>query len=108
MTSLIRSYLWSVELITLIYAGFVFGNKKMMRRSDFFVGAGIFITTIVAGTVSIIRPFEAMQRPLLRDVIFSIATAFFVFYILYTRTVTFVEAIGKSADTLAQFSHWMS
>ena len=32
-------------------------------------GAGVFVTTVVAGTIAIIQPFDAMQRPFLRDII---------------------------------------
>ena len=31
-------------------------------------GAGVFVTTVVAGTIAIIQPFDAKQRPFLRDV----------------------------------------
>jgi capsule polysaccharide export protein KpsC/LpsZ len=34
----------------------------------FITGAGIFVTTVVAGTIAIICPFNAMERPFLRDV----------------------------------------
>ncbi|WAR02050.1 NCLX-like protein [Mya arenaria] len=40
-------------------------------------GAGVFVTTVVAGFIAIICPFDAMQRPFLRDVIFYIAAVLY-------------------------------
>jgi len=57
-------------------------------------GAGVFVTTIVAGVIAIICPFDAMQRPFLRDIIFFIAALFWTFYILWDHKITKFEAIG--------------
>lgn len=46
-------------------------------------GAGIFVTTAVAGSVCITRPFDLMRRPFLRDVVFYIAAGFWAFCIFY-------------------------
>ncbi|CAH1800977.1 unnamed protein product [Owenia fusiformis] len=57
-------------------------------------GAGVFVTTIVAGTIAIICPFVAMQRPLLRDLIFYLAALFWTFVIFYRGKMFLWEAIG--------------
>ena len=59
------------------------------------IGAGVFVTTVVAGTIAIIQPFDAMQRPFLRDVIFFLAATFWAFQILWKKEITKFEAIGK-------------
>ena len=59
------------------------------------VGAGVFVTTVVAGTIAIIQPFDAMQRPFLRDVIFFLAATFWAFQILWKKEITKFEAIGE-------------
>ena len=46
-------------------------------------GAGVFVTTAVAGAVCLSTPFELMQRPFLRDVVFYIAAGFWAFCIFY-------------------------
>jgi sodium/potassium/calcium exchanger 6 len=46
-------------------------------------GAGVFVTTAVAGAVSVSRPFKLMERPFLRDVTFYLAAGFWAFYIFY-------------------------
>ena len=61
----------------------------------FITGAGIFVTTVVAGTIAIICPFNAMERPFLRDVIFYIAATFMTFTVLWSKEIGKVEAIGK-------------
>ncbi len=58
------------------------------------VGAGIFVTTVVAGSIAVVRPFEAMQRPFLRDVIFYMAAVFFTFFVLYDKKITLAESLG--------------
>ncbi|XP_038075342.1 mitochondrial sodium/calcium exchanger protein-like isoform X2 [Patiria miniata] len=57
-------------------------------------GAGVFVTTVVAGSVSIAQPFELAKRPFLRDAIFYIGAAFWTFYVLYTGKIWTAEAIG--------------
>ncbi|XP_029651062.1 mitochondrial sodium/calcium exchanger protein isoform X2 [Octopus sinensis] len=57
-------------------------------------GAGLFVTTVVAGIISIIKPFKLMERPFLRDVIFYMVTLFFAFYVLWKKTITKFECIG--------------
>ncbi|KAL4223077.1 Mitochondrial sodium/calcium exchanger protein [Mactra antiquata] len=57
-------------------------------------GAGVFVTTVVAGFIVVICPFDAMQRPFLRDIIFYLAALFWTFYILWDKKITKVEAIG--------------
>ena len=58
-------------------------------------GAGVFVTTVVAGTIAIIQPFDAMQRPFLRDIIFFLAATFWAFQILWKKEITKYESIGK-------------
>ena len=42
--------------------------------SNIYLGAGIFVTTIVVGSILIREHFQIMHRPLLRDIIFYILT----------------------------------
>lgn len=59
------------------------------------LGAGVFLTTVVVGAVTLVGPFHAMERPFLRDIIFYLSTVFFTFYVCYDKTITFVESISK-------------
>jgi sodium/potassium/calcium exchanger 6 len=49
------------------------------------------VTTVVAGTIAIICPFNAMERPFLRDVIFYIAATFMTFTVLWSKEIGKVE-----------------
>lgn len=62
-------------------------------------GAGIFVTTVVAGSVALVKPFAVASRPFLRDVIFYIAAVFWTFVILYRGTTTLGEILGTHAHT---------
>ncbi|XP_041757105.1 mitochondrial sodium/calcium exchanger protein isoform X1 [Coregonus clupeaformis] len=57
-------------------------------------GAGIFVTTVVAGAVSLVKPFTVASRPFLRDVIFYMAAVFWTFIILYRGTISLGETLG--------------
>ncbi|CAB1322020.1 unnamed protein product [Coregonus sp. 'balchen'] len=57
-------------------------------------GAGIFVTTVVAGAVSLVKPFTVATRPFLRDVIFYMAAVFWTFVILYRGTISLGETLG--------------
>ena len=53
------------------------------------------MTTVVAGFIAIICPFDSMQRPFLRDMIFYIAAVFWTFCVLWDKKITKLEAIGS-------------
>ncbi|KAF6083020.1 solute carrier family 8 member B1 [Phyllostomus discolor] len=57
-------------------------------------GAGVLVTTVVAGGIAILRPFTAASRPFLRDIIFYMAAVFLIFYALYLGRVTLAWALG--------------
>ncbi|XP_031419431.1 mitochondrial sodium/calcium exchanger protein-like isoform X1 [Clupea harengus] len=57
-------------------------------------GAGIFVTTVVAGSVALVKPFTLASRPFLRDMIFYMAAVFWTFTILYKGHIALAEALG--------------
>ncbi|XP_077600521.1 mitochondrial sodium/calcium exchanger protein-like [Stigmatopora nigra] len=57
-------------------------------------GAGIFVTTVVAGGVALVKPFTVASRPFLRDVIFYMVAVFWTYLILYRGTTTLGETLG--------------
>uniref|UniRef100_A0A667YMX3 Solute carrier family 8 member B1 n=1 Tax=Myripristis murdjan TaxID=586833 RepID=A0A667YMX3_9TELE len=57
-------------------------------------GAGIFVTTVVAGGVALVKPFNVASRPFLRDIIFYMVAVFWTFFILYRGTVSLGETLG--------------
>ncbi|XP_024597225.1 mitochondrial sodium/calcium exchanger protein isoform X2 [Neophocaena asiaeorientalis asiaeorientalis] len=59
-----------------------------------FSGAGVLVTTVVAGGIAILHPFTAASRPFLRDVIFYMVAVFLIFTALYRGRVTLAWALG--------------
>ncbi|XP_029295144.1 mitochondrial sodium/calcium exchanger protein isoform X2 [Cottoperca gobio] len=57
-------------------------------------GAGIFVTTVVAGSVALVKPFAVASRPFLRDVIFYMVAVFWTFLMLFRGTTTLGEILG--------------
>ncbi|XP_063081762.1 mitochondrial sodium/calcium exchanger protein isoform X2 [Cavia porcellus] len=57
-------------------------------------GAGVLVTTVVAGGIAILRPFVAASRPFLRDIAFYMTAVFLTFMALYLRRVTLAWALA--------------
>ena len=57
-------------------------------------GAGVFVTTVVAGTICLVTPFRSIQRPLLRDIIFFIVAAFAAYVAMYDGKIVLAESLG--------------
>ncbi|EHA97661.1 Sodium/potassium/calcium exchanger 6 [Heterocephalus glaber] len=57
-------------------------------------GAGVLVTTVVAGGITILRPFLAASRPFLRDIAFYLTAVFLTFTALYLGRVTLAWALA--------------
>ncbi|XP_062942898.1 mitochondrial sodium/calcium exchanger protein [Cynocephalus volans] len=57
-------------------------------------GAGVLVTTVVAGGIAILHPFMAASRPFLRDIIFYMVAVFLTFTALYHGRVNLEWALG--------------
>ncbi|XP_078410185.1 mitochondrial sodium/calcium exchanger protein isoform X1 [Cetorhinus maximus] len=60
-------------------------------------GAGIFVTTVVAGGVALTRSFIMASRPFLRDMIFYMAAVFWTFLVVYFGSINLGQALGYLA-----------
>uniref|UniRef100_A0A023G2P6 Putative sodium/potassium/calcium exchanger 6 n=1 Tax=Amblyomma triste TaxID=251400 RepID=A0A023G2P6_AMBTT len=58
------------------------------------IGGGIFVTTVVAGSVFLTKPFKLAGRPFTRDCVFYFSAAAWAFYMFYTGEITMLHAIG--------------
>nr|XP_032803129.1 mitochondrial sodium/calcium exchanger protein [Petromyzon marinus] len=58
------------------------------------LGAGIFVTTIVAGSVAWVDHFFIPSRPFLRDLVFYLVAVFWTFFVLYRGHINMGESIG--------------
>jgi len=73
-------------------AGIGQGRPELVFGSLF--GAGVFVTTCVAGAVSFAQPFKLMERPFLRDVTFYLVAGFWAFYIFWSKEVRLLDSLG--------------
>ncbi|XP_046840637.1 mitochondrial sodium/calcium exchanger protein-like isoform X2 [Xenia sp. Carnegie-2017] len=58
------------------------------------LGAGLFVTTVVVGGISLSVPVNLNQRPYIRDTLFYIAAVFGTFIIVWMKKITITNAIG--------------
>lgn len=75
------------------------GSRKWARGAPNLAsspaGAGVLVTTVVAGGIAILRPFTAASRPFLRDIVFYMAAVLLIFTALYCGRVTLAWALGE-------------
>ncbi|XP_063470611.1 mitochondrial sodium/calcium exchanger protein isoform X2 [Symphalangus syndactylus] len=57
-------------------------------------GAGVLVTTVVAGGITILHPFMAASRPFFRDIVFYMVAVFLTFLMLFRGRVTLAWALG--------------
>lgn len=56
-------------------------------------GAGLFVTTIVTGIVSLISDFKLVRRPFMRDVLFYLLATVLTFILINIGTIHLAEAV---------------
>lgn len=58
------------------------------------LGAGTFVTSVVAGSVFLLCRFQLEPDSFLRDTIFYLGASFWAFYLFYTGGITLGHAVG--------------
>ena len=71
-----------------------FSGMETAKDLKLLLGAGVFVTTVVAGTICFVTPFRSIQRPLLRDIIFFLVAAFAAYLAMYDGVIYAAESIG--------------
>ena len=72
-------HLESIDPSSILYSS---SSSSELVLGELF-GAGIFVSTAVAGAVCLTTPFKIMERPFLRDVTFNIVAGYWAFCIFY-------------------------
>eukprot|EP00795_Rhopilema_esculentum_P015638 gene15638-6922_t len=57
-------------------------------------GAGIFVTTVVAGSIQLRNSFKLARRPFIRDLVFYLSAISWTFAVMYRKSIQTAEAIG--------------
>lgn len=58
------------------------------------LGSGIFITTVIVGTIALIKPCDLPKRPFLRDSGLYIISAFWMFTMLWFGKIDIYQSVG--------------
>ncbi|XP_019850914.1 PREDICTED: sodium/potassium/calcium exchanger 6, mitochondrial-like [Amphimedon queenslandica] len=69
-------------------------EKKTSLAFGALFGAGMYVTTAVAGGVVLLRPFVLTKRPFLRDNIFYAFAVYWALFILWNNQINIGEALG--------------
>ncbi|KAK2102650.1 Mitochondrial sodium/calcium exchanger protein [Saguinus oedipus] len=67
-------------------------------------GAGVLVTTVVAGGITILHPFMAASRPFFRDIVFYMVAVFLTFIMLFRGRITLPWALGHRLVTACTLS----
>ena len=59
------------------------------------LGGGIFVTTVVTGSVMVTGEFQLMCRPILRDIIFYIGAVYMVWFFIFRGFFQIDHSIGN-------------
>ena len=70
------------------------GSFILYHTRDF-PGAGMFVTTVLVGAVSLSVTCNLNQRPYLRDIVFYLGALAWTFIIVYRKKIDFPQAIGS-------------
>ncbi|KAG0310104.1 hypothetical protein BGZ97_012800 [Linnemannia gamsii] len=75
------------------------------------VGASSFITSIVIGSMAIVKPFRVSKGPFLRDMIFFTGCILFILYMVLDQKITFIQSVILIAAyvvyvALVVFGNW--
>ena len=69
------------------------GGEAGLAIGEIF-GAGIFITTVIVGSISLIKPCDLPKRPFLRDSIIYLLSVFWTFYLLWNNVIDVYNSVG--------------
>ncbi|XP_014602223.1 PREDICTED: sodium/potassium/calcium exchanger 6, mitochondrial-like [Polistes canadensis] len=77
-----------------IFTSLVSGSEDAIIMFTELIGAGVFVTTVIAGSIAMIKPFRVHLKPLIRDTCFYIAAVCWITYVLQDERVYLWEAIS--------------
>ena len=69
-------------------------ETEIVKIIFYLLGAGIFVTTVVAGSINIYDNFKMARRPFLRDNVFYMAAVVWTFIVMYKEDIKIAESIG--------------
>ncbi|XP_076655559.1 mitochondrial sodium/calcium exchanger protein [Halictus rubicundus] len=77
-----------------IFTSLVSGTDEGIIMFTELIGAGVFVTAIIAGSVAVVKPFRADLKPLMRDACFYMLSVCWISYVVRDETIHLWEAIS--------------
>ena len=87
-----KGVLFLLYLFIFFYVAFVISLQLVISLKFPLVGAGIFVTTIVAGSIQLRTSFKLARRPFIRDLVFYISAVCWTFAVMYRKEIQTAEA----------------
>ncbi|XP_053980855.1 mitochondrial sodium/calcium exchanger protein-like [Hylaeus volcanicus] len=75
-----------------IFTSIVSGSDEGIIMFTELIGAGVFVTAIIAGSVAVVKPFRVNLKPLMRDACFYIISVCWISYVVRDETIHLWEA----------------
>lgn len=77
-----------------IFTSLVAADEEMVIIFTELIGAGIFVTAIIAGSVAVVAPFSISPKPFIRDCLFYIFSVCWISYVTEDEVVDLWEALS--------------
>ncbi|XP_076672282.1 mitochondrial sodium/calcium exchanger protein [Andrena cerasifolii] len=77
-----------------IFTSLVSGSEEGIIMFTELIGAGIFVTAIIAGSVAVVKPFRVHMKPLMRDACFYMVSICWISYVVKDETIHLWEALS--------------
>ncbi|XP_076752488.1 mitochondrial sodium/calcium exchanger protein [Xylocopa sonorina] len=77
-----------------IFTSLVSGTEEGIIMFTELIGAGVFVTAIIAGSVAVVQPFRVQLLPLMRDACFYILSICWISYVVRDEKVYLWEALS--------------
>lgn len=77
-----------------IFTSLVSGSDEGIIMFTELIGAGVFVTTIIAGSVAVVKPFRVHLKPLMRDACFYMLSVCWISYVVRDETIHLWEAFS--------------
>ncbi|KAK1135225.1 hypothetical protein K0M31_007996 [Melipona bicolor] len=78
-----------------IFTSLVSGADEGIIMFTELIGAGVFVTAVIAGSVAVVKPFRVLLKPLMRDACFYIVTVCWISYVIRDGTIHLWEAVSR-------------
>ncbi|XP_078036875.1 mitochondrial sodium/calcium exchanger protein [Augochlora pura] len=77
-----------------IFTSIVSGSDEGIIMFTELIGAGVFVTAIIAGSIAVVKPFRVSLKPLMRDACFYMLSVCWISYVVRDETIQLWEAIS--------------